>query len=377
MVPSPEQMMLREAASGWVRERAPLLALRALRRQADGPGFDPALYAEMTEMGWAGVVVPEAEGGFGFGYMGMGLLAEELGRNLVASPLIASAVLLADALVLGADDSQKEAWLPRLVSGEIHGTLALEEGISHDPSQTAVVARRDGADWVLDGTKRPVFEGSGAGVFLVVARTSGAPGDRDGITLFLCPGDAQGLASRSLSHIDSRGAVALTFSGCRLGAHAVLGEPGQGLGLLDRVLDRGRAVLAAEMLGSAQAAFDTTVEYMKTRIQFDQPIGSFQALQHRVADLLGDLEMARSAVRRALAAIDSGDSEEALLASLAKALAGQVFRRAASEMIQIHGGIGMTDEHDAGLYFKRSQVADMMLGNVAFHRERFADLAGI
>ena len=377
MVPSPEQMMLREAAAGWVRERAPLAALRSLRRQEGGPGFDPALYAEMAEMGWTGVVVPETEGGFGFGYMGMGLLAEELGRNLVASPLISSAVLLADALVLGGCDAQKEAWLPGLIAGTLHGALAVDEGNRHAPDETALPARRDGTDWVLDGIKRPVFEGEGAGLVLVAARTSGSPGDQTGITLFLCPGDAAGVSGERLSQIDSRGAMALRFTACRLGPDAVLGGVGQGLALLNRVLDRGRVVLAAEMLGSAQAAFDTTIEYMKTRIQFDQPIGSFQALQHRVADLLGDLEMARSAVRGALAATDAGDPDQAQLVSLAKALAGKVFRRAASEMIQIHGGIGMTDEHDAGLYFKRAQVADMMLGNVAYHRERFAALAGI
>jgi len=370
-------MMLRDAAAGWVRERAPVTALRALRERTDDTGFDPALYAEMAEMGWAGVVVPEADGGYGFGYLGMGLLAEELGGTLVASPLLGSAVLVAGALVLGGSEAQKAAWLPDIVAGSIHGTLALEEGAYHDPLRTSLRAVRDGDGWVLDGVKRPVAEGRGAGVLLVAARTSGAAGDAEGITLFLCPGDAAGLTQTALRQIDSRGATIARFNGCRLGADAVLGPVDGGLPLLERVLDRGRAVLAAEMLGSAQTAFDTTIEYMRTRIQFGQPIGSFQALQHRVADLLGELELARSAVRGALAAIDEGDPEEAQLASLAKAVAGQTFVKVAKQMIQLHGGIGMTDEHDAGLYFKRAQAADIALGNSAYHRSRYARLIGI
>lgn len=377
MVPTSEQEMLRDAAAGWVRERAPIAALRSLRGRADGAAFDPALFAEMAEMGWAGVVVPEADGGFGLGFAGMGLLAEELGRNLVASPLVGSAVVVASALVLGGSDEQKARWLPGLVSGEIHAALAVDEGLRHDPAGTALAALADGAGWRLDGVKRPVFDASGAALLLVAARTSGQPGEADGISLFLCPGEASGLGLAALNHIDSRAAAVATFSGVVLPGEAMLGAPGAGFGLLDAALDRGRAVLAAEMLGSAQQAFDTTVEYLRTRVQFDQPIGSFQALQHRAADLLGELELARSAVRGALAAADSASEEAAQLASLAKALAGKVFRHAAREMIQMHGGIGMTDEHDAGLYLKRAQVADLTLGDVAFHRERYARLAGI
>jgi len=380
MVPTSEQMMLHDAAAGWVRDRAPVSALRALRGDPGGAGFDPALYREMAEMGWAGVVVPEADGGFGFGFAGLGLLAEELGRTLVASPLLGTAAMVASGLVLAGSADQKAAWLPALVSGEIYAALALEEGHRHDPSRTAMTATRDGDGWVLAGTKRPVNDGLGAGLLLVVARSSGRPGEAGGLTLFLCPGDATGLALSALDQIDGRGAAIASFDRCRLDDTAVLGVPGEGMAVLDRILDRGRAVLAAEMLGGAQEAFDITVEYIKTRVQFDKPIGSFQALQHRVADLLGELELARSAVRGALAAIDAndgqGDPDEAQLASLAKAMAGKAYRRAAQEMIQMHGGIGMTDEHDAGLYFKRMQVADAMLGNVAFHRERYARLSG-
>jgi len=381
MVPTSEQTMLHDAAAGWVRDRAPVSAFRALRSDPGGMGFDPALYREMAEMGWAGVAVPEADGGFGFGFAGLGLLAEEMGRTLVASPLVGTAAMVASALVLAGSAAQKAAWLPALVAGEFHAALALEEGRRHDPARTAMRAVRDGDGWVLSGTKRPVFDGVGAGLLLVVARTAGDPGDADGLTLFLCPGDAPGLARSALDQIDGRGAAIATFEKCRLDDGSVLGDVGEGMALLTRLLDRGRAVLAAEMLGGAQEAFDQTVEYIKTRVQFDKPIGSFQALQHRAADLLGELELARSAVRGALAAMDAndgrGDPDEARLASLAKAMAGKAYRRAAQEMIQMHGGIGMTDEHDAGLYFKRMQVADTMLGNVAYHRERYARLTGL
>lgn len=372
MVPNSEQTMLRDAAEGWVREHAPVGALRALRARTDDAGFDPALHAGMAEMGWAGVAVPEADGGYGFGFMGLGLLAEQLGRNLVASPLLGTAAV-ADALVLAGTDEQKAKWLPKLVSGEVHAALAIDEGRRHDPSALAMRAWRDGQTWELNGHKRPVCEGNGAGLLLVATLTDNG----SGVTLFLCPGGVEGLEHTVLSQIDSRGATAAHFSQVHIAHGAVLGEPGEGAALLDQVLDRARVVLAAEMLGSAQQAFDTTVEYLKTRVQFDKPIGSFQALQHRAADMLGDLELTRSAVRAALAAIDAGDTDLPRLASLAKALAGQTFRRLAQEMVQLHGGIGMTDEHDAGLYLKRSQVADVLLGNVAFHRSRYAQLSGI
>lgn len=369
-IPSDEQAMLRDMAAGWVRERAPVAALRRLRREHLELGFDPALYRDMAAMGWAGIVVPEADGGFGFGHASMGLLAEELGRNLVASPLI-SAAMVADALVLGGNAAQKQEWLPRIVAGEVHAALALEEGTRHDPAATALTARREGEGWLLEGIKRPVFDAGGAALLLVAARTEG------GISLFLCPGDALGVSKAPLRQIDSRGAATVTFNDCRLPATALLGAANQGLSLLEQVLDRGRAVLAAEMLGSAQQAFETTIEYLKTRVQFDQPIGSFQALQHRAAEMLGELELTRSAVQAALAAVDAADPDMPRLASLAKALAGRTFRKVAQEMVQMHGGIGMTDEHDAGLYLKRAQVADMTWGNLAYHRDRYARLSGI
>ena len=377
MILTDEQQMLREAAAGWVRERAPVSALRSLRTEHAGLGHDPALYREMAEMGWAGIAVPEADGGYGFGLTGAGVVAQQLGRNLVGSPLIGSSVVAAGALVLGGSSDQKAQWLPGIVAGETVAALALDEGPRHDPAATALTARADGQSWVLDGIKRPVFDGPAAQLLVVAARVAGMPGDEAGLALFLCPADAPGLTLAPLQQIDSRGAAVVTFDAVRLPAQALLGEAGAGGALLARVLDRGRAVLAAEMLGSAEAAFETVIEYLKTRVQFDVPIGSFQALQHRAAGLLGQIELTCSAVLAALQAIDADDPDAARLASLAKALAGQTLRKVAQEMVQLHGGIGMTDEHDAGLYLKRAQVADMTWGNEAFHRQRYACLSGL
>jgi len=377
MVASQEQIMLRDSAAGWLRENAPIAAMRALRGQAEGPGFDPALYQAMADMGWTGVVVPEADGGFGFGHAGMGLIAGEMGRSLVLSPLIQSAVVGAGALSLAGTAEQKDRWLPRLIAGEIHAALALEEGPHHDPAMTALAAVADGSGWKLNGIKRPVFDAPGAALLLVAARTSGQPGDTQGLTLFLCPADSAGIALTRLDHIDSRSAAIVSFDNVRLDGDCVLGSPDAGFALLDRVLDRGRAVLAAEMLGGAQQAFEATMDYLRTRVQFDKVIGTFQALQHRAADLLARLEMTRSAVEAALTAIDEDTPDQAALASLAKALAGATFRKVAQEMIQLHGGIGMTDEHDSGLFLKRAQVADMTWGNAAFHRDRYARLIGL
>ena len=372
-----DQEMLADAARSWVRDRAPVSALRKLRNQRPELGYDPDLYAEIVSMGWTGMIVPEAYSGHDFGFQGMGLLAEELGRNLTPAPLIASAVTAASALLLGGTDAQKSRWLPRLVDGSSIGALALEEAARHDPAAVALTASRSGDGWLLDGWKRPVEFGMAADLFVVAARTNGGPGDTAVVSLFLCDASAEGVERHPLTQIDSRAAAAVRFQRVAVGPEQLLGAVDQGFGLLDQVLDRTRAVLAAEMLGSLQEAFERTVDYLKIRKQFGRHIGSFQALQHRAADLLGEIELVRSAVYSALAALDSGDDDVALRVSAAKVLAGRTFGHVAREMIQMHGGIGMTDEHDAGLYLKRAHIADMTAGNIAFHRERFGKLLGV
>lgn len=366
-----EQAMIRESARGWAEENAPITALRALRKSQPSIGHDPALFTKMAEMGWTGVTVAESEGGFGMGHAAAGLIAEELGRTLAASPLIGTGVVAASLLAALGTPEQKDQWLSPIIAGKAVVALALDEGPLHTPDKAGLSAVREGGGWRLDGTKRPVFDGPAADAFIVAATTD------SGLALFLCPAVSVGITVTPLRQIDSRGAAIVAFDAVGLPATSLLGECGRVLAPLTSALDAGRAVLAAEMLGSAQAAFEMTVEYMRTRVQFDRPIGSFQALQHRATDMLAELELTRSAVRAALAALDVDDPDSSRLVSLAKALAGKTLRHVAQEAVQLHGGIGMTDEHDAGLYLKRAHAADMTWGNTAFHRDRYATLSGL
>ncbi|PVM86711.1 acyl-CoA dehydrogenase family protein [Caulobacter endophyticus] len=370
-----EQTMLRDAAKAWSQESAPVSALRRLRNEGSKQSFDPAAWSEMGQMGWAGVVVPEAYEGSGFGYLGLGLILEETGKTLAASPLLSTALIAASALELGGSDAQKAAWLPRIATGEAVATLAIDEGAHHNPTRIALTATTSGDGYALNGVKTFVLDGEAADLLIVAARTGGTSGDTDGVTLFLVPGDAAGVVRTHLSLADSRGAAQVAFDGVEVDVEAVLGEVGKGWAILEPVLDRAYAGLAAEMLGTASAAFEITLDYLKTRTQFGQVIGTFQALQHRAAKWFTDLETTRSCVEAALEALDGGADARAL-SSLAKAKASEVLHLASNEMVQMHGGIGMTDEHDSGLYMKRARVAEALFGGASFHRDRYARLMG-
>jgi alkylation response protein AidB-like acyl-CoA dehydrogenase len=371
-----EQTMLRDAAKSWVQEKSPVTAFRKMRDSGVELGYDANAWNEMAEMGWAGVIIPEEFGGSDFGYLSMGLILEETGRTLTASPLLASGLAAASALVLGGSDAQKSEYLPKIAGGEIVGTLAVDEGAHHAPEKVALKAEKSGAGYKLTGSKSFVLEGLAANLLIVSARTSGKPGDTDGITLFLVPADAAGVTRKRLRLADSRGAANIEFAGVEVGADAVLGEVDKGWPLLEKTLDRARAGLAAEMLGSAVQAFETTLDYLKVRVQFGQVIGSFQALQHRAAKMFTDLELARSAVEAALQAIDADTPDVPELVSLAKAKMGDVFHLVSNEMVQMHGGIGMTDAHDAGFYMKRARAAEAAYGSQSYHRDRYARIQG-
>jgi alkylation response protein AidB-like acyl-CoA dehydrogenase len=371
-----EQSMLRDAARTWTQEKSPVSAFRKMRDSGAPLGYDPAAFAEMAEMGWTGVIIPEEYGGSDFGYLSLGLVLEETGRTLTASPLLATALASASALILGGTAAQKEAWLPKIASGEAVATLAIEEGPHHAPEKVALAAAKSGAGYSLSGKKTFVLEGMAASLFVVSARTAGKPGDKEGITLFLVPADAKGVSRKQLKLADSRGAAIVEFDKVEVGADAVLGEAGKGWELLEKVLDRARAGLAAEMLGSAIQAFETTLDYLKTRVQFGQVIGSFQALQHRAAKMFTDLELARSCVEAALTAIDNDSPDVPELVSLAKAKVGDTLHLVSNEMVQMHGGIGMTDAHDAGFYLKRARAAEATFGGQAYHRDRYARING-
>ena len=350
-------------------------AFRKVRDAAAPLAYDPAAFAEMAQMGWTGVIIPEEYGGSDFGWLSLGLILEETGRTLTASPILASAAA-SGAILLGGTATQKEAWLPKIASGEVVGALAVDEGPHHAPAKVATTAKKTGAGWTLDGAKTFVLEGMAAGLLVVSARTSGNAGDEDGISLFLVPAEARGVTRQALKLADSRGAANVTFAGVELGAEALLGEAGKGHALLEKTLDRARAALAAEMLGSAVQAFETTLDYLKTRVQFGQVIGSFQALQHRAAKMFTDLELSRSCVEAALTAIDNDAADVSELVSLAKAKMGDTLHLVSNEMVQMHGGIGMTDEHDAGLYLKRARAQETAFGGQAWHRDRYARLQG-
>ncbi len=371
-----EQTILKDAARGWVEERMPVVALRRLRATPTAAGFDPVLWREMAEMGWAGIIVPETFGGADFGYRSFGLVLEELGRTLAASPLLASALIAVTAFRLGGSDAQQARWLPAISAGESVATVAVDEGPHHAPDCVALSARRSDGGWILDGRKYWVVDGPGADLLIVAARTGGAPGDRHGLSLFVVPATTAGIIVERLETVDCRAAAHLHLSDVRLGDEALLGRVDEGWTVLDRTLDAARAGLAAEMLGSATAGFEMVLDYLKTRVQFGRPIGTFQALQHRAALMFVELELTRSSVEAALAALDAEAEEVATLCSLAKATASQTFHLVSSEMIQMHGGIGMTEEHDAGFYLKRARVAETLFGGAGFHRARYAALMG-
>jgi alkylation response protein AidB-like acyl-CoA dehydrogenase len=338
--------------------------------------FESSTWAAMVELGWTGIIVPEQYGGSGLGYLSFGIVLEQTGRQLTASPLFASALVGATALVLGGTDAQKQSWLPKIVDGSAIFTLAVDEGTRHAPARTALQATRHGAGYRLSGKKTFVLEGGTATHLIVAARTSGGVGDTNGITLFVVPADAARIIRTDLSMVDSRGYADFSFEGVDVAADAVLGPVDTGFALLEATLDRARAGLAAEMLGTASCAFDMTVDYLKSRVQFGQVIGSFQALGHRAASLFTQLELNRSCVEAALQAIDADAADIAALCSLSKARVGAFLYQASNELIQIHGGIGMTDEFDAGFYLKRARTLETSFGNQAFHRDRYAALNG-
>jgi alkylation response protein AidB-like acyl-CoA dehydrogenase len=373
---SPEAALIRETAHDFFAKRSPITALRKLRDDQDALGFSLPLWRQMAELGWAGILVPEAYGGSEFGCVGLGQVMEAAGRSLAATPLLATALIGASALTLGGSAAQQAAHLPAIAKGERLVALALEEGPHHAPYRIALAAKREGQGFRLDGEKRFALDGHIADLVIVAARTAGRRDDRRGISLFLVPADAPGLTRRRNFMVDSHNAATLRCDGVVLGAEALLGPLDGGADILDPVLDRARAGLAAEMLGSAAEAFERTVEYLKERKQFGVPIGSFQALKHRAAAMFCEIELTRSAVIAALAAIDAGANNAAPLASLAKAKAGDAFFLISNEGVQMHGGIGMTDEHEIGFFLKRARVAQASFGDAAFHRDRYAGLMG-
>jgi alkylation response protein AidB-like acyl-CoA dehydrogenase len=374
LVLNEEQQLLKDSARTFFRESSPAEAFRKLRDS--GQEWSPELWAAMAGMGWAGITVPEDYSGLGFGYVGAGLLLEETGRTLAHSPLLSSALVCSSLITALGTEAQKQALLPAIASGERVLALALHESNRLDPAATALTAVAEGDGYVLHGDKLRVIDGAIADCYLLVARTGGAPGDEGGLGVFIVERGAQGLGAASLRNLDNRVTVDLRLDSVRVPSDALLGAAGEAWDALQRALDIGAACVAAEMLGIAGEAFERTLGYLKERKQFGVPIGSFQALQHRAALLFCELELSRSAVLKALQALDLDSPERALLASAAKAKAGRTAQLAANEAVQMHGGIGVTDELEIGFFLKRARVAMQVFGDTGFHKDRYATLCG-
>ncbi|HOZ26546.1 MAG TPA: acyl-CoA dehydrogenase family protein [Hyphomonadaceae bacterium] len=371
---SEEQQMLRDSARSFANEKLPISQLRKLREK--GEGFDGTTWREMAELGFTGVLIPEEFGGSNFGYLGLGQVLEAQGRTIAASPLLSTALIGASALVIAGSQAQKETYLPQIASGDLITALAVDEGAHHDPSHIKLAAKKSAGGYTLSGDKRYVVDGVEAGLLIVAARTSGGESDTSGITLFLVQGDAKGVSRTALKTLDAHAAANISFANVEVGADAVLGTVDAGFATLEQILDRARIGLAAEALGAADAAFEMTSEYLKVRKQFGQLIGSFQSLQHRAAVMFTELELTRSCVGAAFAALDANANNVAELASLAKARAAETLHLVSNETVQMHGGIGMTDVHDSGLYMKRARVLEALYGGESFHRDRYARLGG-
>jgi len=374
LVITEDQGLIAKTAADFVREKSPVARMRALRDANDATGFSRALWKEMAELGWVGLAFPENLGGAGLGFAELAVVLEELGKTLAPEPFLGTVLMGGQALLLGGSEAQQQSWLPRLCAGDAIISLAHQEARSrYDVHHVETRAERSGAGWRLTGEKTQVLDGHVADALLIPARTSGGAADAAGISLFLVTKGAAGLTTTRQSRLDARGAALVKLAGV---VAEPVGAEGQAGALLSRVIDRATIGLCAEMLGGMQQAFALTVEHLKTRKQFDVPIGSFQALKHRAADVFIELELARSVVMAAARAVDEDAADLAKLASLAKARCSDAYVLATNEGVQMFGGVGMTDEYDIGLYMKRARAAELTFGDSAFHRARWASLSG-
>ena len=374
MILTDDQRMLQDVVRPFMAEEGAIKGqLRHWRDSGCKDGFGHGLWKQLAELGLTGVLVPEAAGGAGLGQVEANLVLEEIGRNLTPSPFLTTSVAAVRALE---GSAQAERWFPGIVAGEIIAALAIDEGKSHNPAATALEAKRQGNGFLLNGHKQFVVHGASADLLLVAARTAGAAGETKGVTLFAVPRGTAGVEVENVALADSSKAARLTLADVAVDADAVVGEVDDGWAPLSRALGAGRAGAASELVGIAAGASEMTFDYLKQRKQFGRLIGEFQALQHRAAHLYGEIEIARAAAMKAAQLIDADDPRADLFTAVAKAKAGKVARLAVQEGVQMHGGIGMTDEHDIGLYMKRQAVLDELFGGPRFHAGDVARLSG-
>ena len=370
-----EQQSLKDIASEFLQSNAPVTHFREIRDTQNELGYDESLWMEMVNLGWSGILIPEEYGGFDFGMVGMGSILEEAGKTLTPSPLFSTGVLGASLLTLGGNDSQKQTYLPQIVDGTLTTALALEESNRHAPYSIDTQAKKNGDQFIISGCKNFVIDGHSSNLLIVAARTEGSVNDESGITLFLVDSNSQGIEITKTSMVDSRNAANIKFSDVTVSSDNILGEENNGASLLEVVLDRAQIAISAEMLGNASQAFNLTLEYLKERKQFGAVIGTFQALQHRAAEMYSELELTKSSVIAACNAVDENSNDLRRMASLAKFKSGETNHLITNEAVQMHGGVGVTDEYDVGLFMKRARVTEQIFGNSEYHIDRYATLS--
>ena len=376
LVLNEEQRLLQDTAKEFLASTAPIAELRKIRDEGIANQHSTELWQQMTEMGWSSITIPEAYGGLEFGYTGLGTIFEKIGRNLTASPLFSSAVMAASIIELGGSEEQKQALLPLIASGELVATVAIDDGPRHNPLGTLACLSANGDGFTLNGEKAFVAEAGYADKLIVLCRSAGGAGDAEGLSAVVVDANAVGVNAKPISVFDSRNYANVQFDNVAVEATAVIGDVGAAWAFVEPALDRGRIIAACELMGVASESFDRTVEYLKDREQFGRKIGTFQALQHRASHMYAQLELLKSVLLDALGAIDEQRADLALAASHAKALASDTATLVVNEAVQMHGGIGVTDELDIGLLFKRARVLRDLLGTGRYHQDRFATLNG-
>ena len=376
LVLTEEEQFLKDTAKNFAEERCPISHFRSLRDNNDPKLWDKDIWKEMTALGWPGILIPEEYGGSNFGITGISVILEECAKTLTPSPLFATGVLGAFSITNFGNDDQKQDYLPKISSGDLTTALAIDESSHHNPADTEMVAKKDGKKFVLNGKKTFVIDGASADLLIVLARTSGNKGESSGLTLFLIDSNNTGIERIKLDMADSRNYANINFNNVEVSAKNILGDEETGGETVENILDIGRIAIASEMLGNAEAAFETTLDYLKQRKQFGVLIGSFQALQHRAAEMFCELELTKSSVMAAMKAADEGSNELQRLSSLSKTMAGETLHLVSNEAVQMHGGIGVTDEYDIGFFLKRARVAEQIFGSSKFHTERYANISG-
>jgi len=376
LVLSEEEQFLKDTAKNFADERSPISHFRSLRDNNDPKLWDKDIWSEMVKLGWPGILIPEEFGGSNFGVTGIGVILQECAKTLTPSPLFATGVLGAYAISQFGNDDQKSDYLPKIVSGEITTALAIDETSHHEPSKTEMTAKKNDSSFILNGKKIFVIDGASADILIVLARTSGVKGDSTGLSLFILNSDMSGIESKKLDMADSRNYANISFNEVIIDESSLLGDLETAGETVERILDIGRIAMSAEMLGNAESAFEITLDYLKQRKQFGALIGSFQALQHRAAEMFCEIELTKSSVMAAMRAADENSNELQRLSSLSKTMAGETLHLVSNEAIQMHGGIGVTDEYDIGFFLKRARVAEQIFGSAKYHTERYANLSG-